>query len=73
MEITSEDQSQAESCSGGRANSTSSVGDKDGEDDTMPSLSSEQLARRPSFKSVVVYLHVRIDIHVHVCGCMCCF
>ena len=55
VEITSEDQSQPGICRvGGRANSsTSSLGDKDDEEDcdTMPSLSSEQLARRPSFKS----------------------
>lgn len=70
VEITSEEQSQPGSCSGDRANSTSSVGDKDGEDDTMPSLSSEQLARRPSFKSVVVYfmcmyMCIYVGVYMH--------
>ena len=49
VEITTEESSQP---MGGATSSTSSAGDREEDDETLPTLSSEQLARRPSFKSV---------------------
>lgn len=47
VEITTEDSAQPVA----GANSTaSSTGDRDEDDENLPTLSSEQLARRPSFK-----------------------
>lgn len=47
VEITSEDNSKKVS---GPTSSTSSTGDIEEDDENLPTLSSEQLARRPSFK-----------------------
>ena len=52
VEITTEESSQP--IAGGKS-STSSTGEIEDDDDNTPSLSSEQLARRPSFKSVGIY------------------
>lgn len=49
VEVTTEESSQPVS---GAKSSTSSTGDRDEDDENQPTLSSEQLARRPSFKSV---------------------
>ena len=47
VEITTEESSQN---IGGATSSTSSTGDIEEDDENLPTLSSEQLARRPSFK-----------------------
>jgi hypothetical protein len=50
VEITTEESSQP---MGGATSSTSSAGDREEDDETLPTLSSEQLARRPSFKRIL--------------------
>ena len=47
VEITTEESSQN---AGGATSSTSSTGEIEEDDENLPTLSSEQLARRPSFK-----------------------
>ena len=68
MEITTEESSQGV---GDRNNSSSTSADDKEDDENMPSLSSEQLARRPSFKSVtVMHVHLLVTcVHIY---CMCC-
>ena len=51
MEITTEESSQSIGCA---TSSTSSTGDIEEDDENLPILSSEQLARRPSFKYVLL-------------------
>jgi hypothetical protein len=50
VEITTEESSQT---IGGATSSTSSTGDIEEDDEDLPTLSSEQLARRPSFKRIL--------------------
>lgn len=52
VEITTEEGSQTV---GGATSSTSSTGDIEEDDENLPTLSSEQLARRPSFKLVYIF------------------
>ena len=69
MEITTEENSQGV---GDRNNSSSTSADDKEDDENMPSLSSEQLARRPSFKSVTV-MHVHLFATcVHILHVLCC-
>ena len=59
MEITTEEGPQT---IGGPASSTSSAGEIEEDDEQIPTLSSEQLARRPSFKSVTDQ-HVQYHVY----------
>ena len=79
VEITTEEGSQT---IGGAASTTSSTGDMEEDDEQIPTLSSEQLARRPSFKSVIClythqnrisyvhrfFQHANLIVHTHVHG-----
>ena len=72
MEVTTEENSQPARMNPGRTNansSTSSVDDKTDEEDNLPALSSEQLARRPSFKLV----NYNYSLHIRHIGSLCIY
>jgi hypothetical protein len=62
VEITTEEGSQT---IGAATSSTSSSRDIEEEEENMPTLSSEQLARRPSFKSVHSIIHTTSSENRH--------
>lgn len=74
VEVTTEENSQPARMNPGRTNansSTSSVDDKTDDEDNLPALSSEQLARRPSFKLVNFSKHNNYGLNTRRIGGLC--